>query len=84
VDGTARIQSVSRQANPLFWELIWKFKQLTGIPLVLNTSFNVRNEPIICSPEDAIRCFLSTDIDCLAIDRYLVEKRVPQCSAASP
>ena len=76
VDGTARIQTVSRQANPLFWELIWKFKRLTGIPLVLNTSFNVRNEPIICCPEDAIRCFLSTDIDCLAMDRYLVEKRV--------
>ena len=84
VDGTARIQTVSRQANPLFWELIWKFKQLTGIPLVLNTSFNVRNEPIICCPEDAIRCFLSTDIDCLAMDRYLVEKRGPQCNAASP
>jgi carbamoyltransferase len=84
VDGTARIQTVSRQANPLFWELIWKFKRLTGIPLVLNTSFNVRNEPIICCPEDAIRCFLSTDIDCLAMDRYLVEKRGPQCSAASP
>jgi carbamoyltransferase len=84
VDGTARIQTVSRGANPLFWELISKFKGLTGIPLVLNTSFNVRDEPIVCSPEDAIRCFLSTDIDCLAIGRYLVEKRVTQCSATSP
>jgi carbamoyltransferase len=77
VDGTARIQTVSRATNPLFWELIAKFKALTGIPLVLNTSFNVRNEPIVCSPEDAIRCFLSTDIDCLAIGRFLVEKKAP-------
>lgn len=84
VDGTARIQTVCRRANPLFWELISKFKGLTGIPLVLNTSFNIRNEPIVCSPDDAIRCFLSTDIDCLAIGRYVVEKQVPQCSAASP
>jgi carbamoyltransferase len=84
VDGTARIQTVCRRANPLFWELISKFKGLTGIPLVLNTSFNVRNEPIVCSPDDAIRCFLSTDIDCLAIGRYVVEKQVPQCSAVSP
>jgi len=84
VDGTARIQTVSRRVSPMFWELISKFKGLTGIPLVLNTSFNVRNEPIVCSPEDAIRCFLSTDIDCLAIGGYLVEKRVTQCSATSP
>jgi len=75
VDGTARIQTVSRRTNPLFWELISSFGRITGIPLVLNTSFNIRDEPIACSPEDAIRCFLSTDIDCLAIDRYLVEKR---------
>ena len=75
VDGTARIQTVSRRTNLLFWELISSFRRITGIPLVLNTSFNIRNEPIVCCPEDAIRCFLSTDIDCLAIDRYLVEKR---------
>jgi carbamoyltransferase len=75
VDGTARLQTVSRRTNPLYWELISSFHGITGVPLVLNTSFNVRNEPIVCSPEDAIRCFLSTGIDCLAIDRYLVEKR---------
>jgi carbamoyltransferase len=75
VDGTARIQTVSRRTNPLYWELISGFRRITGIPLVLNTSFNIRNEPIVCCPEDAIRCFLSTDIDCLAIGRYLVEKR---------
>ncbi len=74
-DGTARIQTVSRQTNPLFWELISSFRDITGVPLVLNTSFNLRDEPIVCSPEDAIRCFLSTDLDCLAIDLYLVEKR---------
>jgi len=77
VDGTARVQTVSRRTNPLFWELVSRFKALTGIPLVLNTSFNVRDEPIVCSPDDAIRCFLSTDIDSLAIGRYMVEKRDP-------
>jgi carbamoyltransferase len=75
VDGTARLQTVSRRTNPPYWQLISSFRGITGVPLVLNTSFNVRNEPIVCSPEDAIRCFLSTGIDCLAIDRYLVEKR---------
>lgn len=84
VDGTARVQTVSRRTNPLFWELISKFRDLTSIPLVLNTSFNVRNEPIVCTPDDAIRCFLSTDIDCLAIGRYLVEKRVSPCRVPSP
>ncbi len=76
VDGSARLQTVSRSANPLYWELIYEFKRLTGVPLVLNTSFNVRNEPIVCSPEDAVRCFLSTDIDCMGIGRFFVKKRV--------
>ena len=75
VDGTARVQTVSRKMNPRFWKLISKFKHLTGVPLVLNTSFNVRNEPIVCSSEDTIRCFLSTDIDCLAMGNFFIEKR---------
>lgn len=75
VDGTARVQTVSKKTNPRFWKLISKFKHLTGVPLVLNTSFNVRNEPIVCSSEDAIRCFLSTDIDCLAMGNFFIEKR---------
>ncbi len=75
VDGTARLQTVPRDTNPLFWEVIARFRELSGVPVVLNTSFNVRNEPIVCSPEDAIRCFLSTEIDRLTMGRFLVEKR---------
>jgi carbamoyltransferase len=75
VDGTARVQTVSREVNPIFWRVIDVFKSLTGVPVVLNTSFNVRNEPIVCTPEDALRCFLSTDIDSMTIGRCLVEKR---------
>jgi carbamoyltransferase len=75
-DGSARIQTVQRQDNESFWQLISAFARRTGLPVVLNTSFNVRGEPIVCSPEDAIRCFLSTQIDLLALEGYLVSKRV--------
>jgi carbamoyltransferase len=75
VDGTARVQTVSREVNPLFWRVIDVFKSLTGVPVLLNTSFNVRNEPIVCTPDDALRCFLSTDIDSMTIGRCFVEKR---------
>lgn len=76
VDGSSRVQTVSRKTNPRFWELLGKFKALTGIPVVLNTSYNVKNEPIVCSPTDAIKCFLSTDMDATALGDYLVEKKV--------
>jgi carbamoyltransferase len=75
VDGTARIQTVSRKTNPRFWELIAAFKDITGIPVVLNTSYNVKNEPIVCSPKDALSCFLSTNIDCAAIGGFFVQKK---------
>jgi carbamoyltransferase len=75
VDGTARIQTVSSRTNMRFWQLLREFKKLTGIPVILNTSFNVMNEPIVCTPYDAINCFLKTDIDLLAIGDYLVRKR---------
>ncbi len=75
VDGTSRVQTVSRATNPRFWQLIADFEDLTGVPVILNTSFNVRNEPIVCSPADAIQCFLSTEIDALAIGDFLVFKR---------
>ena len=71
VDGTARIQTISRTHNPRYWTLVDEFKTLTGVPVVLNTSFNVRGEPIVCTPDDAVRCFLKTDIDCLVIGDYL-------------
>jgi carbamoyltransferase len=75
IDGTARIQTVSRDSNPRFWDLIASFKRLTGVPVVLNTSFNVRDEPIVCTPHDAVQCFLSTQIDAMAIGDYYVCKR---------
>jgi len=74
VDGTARVQTVSRDTNEIFWKLIHEFEHLSGVPVVLNTSFNVINEPIVCTPEDAIRCFLNTDIDLLAIGDFVVRK----------
>ena len=74
VDGTARIQTVSRKTNPRFWDLIAAFKEITGVPVILNTSYNVKNEPIVCSPKDAIACFLSTNIDCAAIGDFFVQK----------
>jgi carbamoyltransferase len=74
-DGSARIQTVARQNNESFWKVIDAFGRLTGVPIVLNTSFNVRGEAIVCTPQDAIRCFLSTDIDLLALEDYLVVKR---------
>ncbi len=75
IDGTSRIQTVSSATNPKFWNLINEFRKITGVPVLLNTSFNVKNEPIVCSPRDAIECFLSTNIDYAAIGDYLVEKR---------
>jgi len=74
VDGTARIQTVTRSDNERFWRLLDSFGHLTGVPILLNTSFNVKGEPIVCSPEDAIKCFLHTNIDALAIGDFLVEK----------
>jgi carbamoyltransferase len=74
VDGTARIQTVSRGTNPRFWTLIDEFKALTGVPVVLNTSFNVRGEPIVCTPEDAVKCFLATELDYLILGRTVCRR----------
>jgi carbamoyltransferase len=74
-DGSARIQTVDRDSNESFWKVIEAFGRRTGVPVVLNTSFNVRGEPIVCTPQDAIRCFLSTDIDLLALENYVVSKK---------
>ena len=75
IDGSARLQTVDRADNEPFWQVIEAFRQRTGVPIVLNTSFNVRGEPIVCTPEDAIRCFLSTDIDVLVLEGYMVAKK---------
>ncbi len=74
VDFSARIQSVSKKTNPRYWELINAFKQKTGVGMVVNTSFNVRGEPIVCTPDDAFRCFMSTEMDYLVIGDYVFTK----------
>jgi carbamoyltransferase len=74
VDGTARIQTVSREENPIYYDLIDRFARLTGVPVILNTSFNIAGDPIVESPEDAIKCFLNTQLDSLVIDSYLLKK----------
>lgn len=75
VDGTARVQVVSRRQVPVFAQLLAEFGNRTGIPVLLNTSFNIREEPIVCSPTDAIRTLLDSKLDALAIDRFIVVRR---------
>jgi len=74
VDYSARIQTVHAETNPSFYRLISAFEALTGCPVIVNTSFNVRGEPIVCTPEDAFRCFMGTEIDVLAIGNCLLYK----------
>jgi len=74
VDGTGRLQTVERSANPRFYDLIAAFEQLTGIPIVLNTSFNLNGEPIVCTPTDAIRTFMSCGLDALILGDRLLTK----------
>jgi len=74
VDYSARVQTVSREMNPDYYDLIHEFGKLTGYPLVMNTSFNVRGEPIVCTPKDAYACFMSTHIDALVLGPYLLHK----------
>ncbi len=75
VDGTARLQTVTKSSNKRFWHLIDEFGKLTGVPVVLNTSFNVAGEPIVSSPSDAIRTFKASGMDSLAMGDYLVDKQ---------
>ena len=74
VDFSARIQTVHRETNPRFNALLEAFKAQTGCPVLVNTSFNVRGEPIVCTPEDAFRCFMGTDIETLVIGNCLLRK----------
>ncbi|MSO93441.1 MAG: hypothetical protein EXQ86_08595 [Rhodospirillales bacterium] len=74
VDYSARIQTVHKETNPRFHGLISRFKELTGCPVVVNTSFNVRGEPIVCTPEDAFRCFMGTDIEVLVVGNCYLDK----------
>jgi carbamoyltransferase len=74
VDYSARIQTVHRETNPRFHAVISRFKALTGCPVVVNTSFNVRGEPIVCTPDDAFRCFMGTEIEALAVGNCFLRK----------
>jgi len=74
VDGTGRVQTVTEETNPRYYRLISEFEKLTGRPVILNTSFNVRGEPIVCEPEDAIKCFLKTKMDYLILGDYVIDK----------
>ena len=75
VDYSARIQTVHANTNPRYHALISKFKEKTGCPLVLNTSFNVRGEPNVCSPKDAFKCFMGTELDMIVVGNYLLKKK---------
>jgi carbamoyltransferase len=75
VDYSARIQTVRREENPLYWEIIDAFEKQTGCPVVVNTSFNVRGEPIVCSPEDSYRCFMRTEMDFLMLETCVLDKK---------
>jgi carbamoyltransferase len=74
VDYSARLQTVRRETNPVYYDIIAAFYRLTGCPVIVNTSFNVRGEPIVCTPDDAYRCFMRTDMDALVVENFVLEK----------
>ncbi len=78
IDGTARVQTVRLEQNPLYYRLLKAFESKTGVPVLLNTSFNVKGEPIVCSIQDALRTFWATGLDCLAIGNYFINKHAIQ------
>jgi carbamoyltransferase len=75
VDGSARLQTVNKELHPRYYELIYKLGKRTGVPVVLNTSFNIQGEPVVESPQDAIRCFFSTGLDYLVIGNFIISKK---------
>lgn len=75
VDYSARVQTVDEVRNPRFYKLLQAFYALTGCPVLVNTSFNVRGEPIVCTPQDAYRCFLATDMDALVLEDCVLHKK---------
>ena len=74
VDCSARLQTVRRETNPFYYDIVHAFYRRTGCPVVVNTSFNVRGEPIVCTPEDAYRCFMRTNMDALVLEQFVLEK----------
>jgi carbamoyltransferase len=75
VDNSARLQTVTREQNALYYDLIAAFDEITGVPIIINTSFNVRGEPIVCTPNDAYLCFMRTNMDHLAVGSFLLDKK---------
>ena len=75
VDYSARVQTVDKDINPLYHSLISKFKEITGVPILVNTSFNIRGEPIVNSVEDAYKCFLTTELDYLVCGNFILNKK---------
>ncbi|MFA5275737.1 MAG: carbamoyltransferase C-terminal domain-containing protein, partial [Candidatus Omnitrophota bacterium] len=73
---SARIQTIAREDNPLYYDTINEFFKRTGCPVIINTSFNVRGEPLVCTPEDAFRCFMRTEMDYLVMGGYLLDKQL--------
>lgn len=76
VDYSARIQTVNAKDHPLYYGIIKEFDKLTGCPVIINTSFNVRGEPIVCTPQDAYRCFMCTDLDYLVLENFIIDKNL--------
>lgn len=74
VDYSARVQTVHKETNPRYYQVIQRFKELTGCPVIVNTSFNVRGEPIVCTPEDAFKCFMGTELDILVVEHAILHK----------
>jgi carbamoyltransferase len=75
IDGTARIQTINRAQNPIYYDLLQAFHARTGVPVLVNTSFNTRGEPIVCTPRDAVECFWTSPLDALLIGPFLLEKK---------
>jgi carbamoyltransferase len=74
VDYSARVQTVERAGNPLLYDLLQRFEETTGCGVLVNTSFNVRGEPIVCTPDDAYRCFMNTEMDWLIMGGFAIER----------
>ena len=74
VDGTARLQTVNKEQNLLYYNLIREFEKLSKVPVLINTSFNIRGEPIVCTPEDAYKCMMGTEIDYLILNNFLIKR----------
>ena len=74
MDYSARIQTVHKETNPKYYELLKSFKKKTNCPVLVNTSFNIRGEPIVCSVEDAFKCFMGTELDLLVCENFILQK----------